>query len=184
MLDTRTNDAVIIDTSRSPHARLCPVPVSAVTLTDDFWAPRQALNRTATLPSQHRHLEETGCLDNFRRAAGHKDLPYRGPQFADSDAYKWLEAAGWVLASHPDDPILKPLVDDVAALVAAAQRPDGYLNTYYTFERADDRWKTIDTGFNNMHELYCAGHFFRPPLHTTAPPVRLPCSLSPPDSPI
>ncbi len=153
--------AVVIDTSRSPHARLHSVPVNAVTLTDAFWAPRLETNRTVTLPSQHRHLEDTGCLDNFRRAAGRKDAAYRGPVFADSDAYKWLEAACWTLAARPDDPALKPLVEDFAAELAAAQQPDGYINTYYSLGRAGERCKTLDTGFNNQHELYCAGHFFQ-----------------------
>ncbi len=151
---------VIVDTSHSPHTRLRPVPISAVRLTDTFWAPRLKINHEVTVPSQHRHLEETGCLDNFRRAAG-RDLPFRGMQFADSDAYKWLEAAVSVLASHPDDAALRVLVDDVAGAIEAAQQPDGYLDTYFLFDKADERWTTIKTGFNNMHELYCAGHFFQ-----------------------
>ena len=41
--------------------------------------------------------------------------------------------------------------------VEAAQEPDGYLNTYFTFERAGERW----TNLRDMHELYCAGHLFQ-----------------------
>jgi len=57
----------IVDTSRSPHARLRPLPLDAVNLADDFWEPRRRINRDVTLPSQYSHLEDTGSLDNFRR---------------------------------------------------------------------------------------------------------------------
>jgi hypothetical protein len=84
MNDTSTPSAVVVDTSRSPYARLKPVPLTAVTLSDDFWAPRLRLNREATLPSQYRLLEETGRIDNFRRAAGKKELPFQGRYFKKS----------------------------------------------------------------------------------------------------
>ena len=150
----------VVDTSRSPHARLRPVPVTAVTLTDEFWAPRVARNRDVTLPSQFRHLEETGCIDNFRRTGGTKDVAHRGPQFADSDAYKWMEAAATTLAG-PHSPELAAMVEELALAIEGAQRPDGYLNTYFALERADKRWETISGERNWMHELYCAGHFFQ-----------------------
>jgi len=60
----------IVDISRSPHVRLRPLPLEAVKLADNFWEPRRRINRDVTLPSQYRHLEETGRLDNFRRASG------------------------------------------------------------------------------------------------------------------
>ena len=77
------------------------MPVSAVRLTDQFWAPRLRLNREVTLPTQYRLLEETGRLDNFRRAAGKIQVPFRGFFFNDSDVYKWLEAVAWALAAAP-----------------------------------------------------------------------------------
>jgi DUF1680 family protein len=132
------------------------VPVDAVTLDDAFWAPRLRRNREVTIPAQHRHLEETGRLDNFRRAAGKRpDLPFQGIYFNDSDVYKWLEAASWSLVAHPD-PVLAGLVDAVIAEVAGAQRPDGYLNTYFALDKADERWTNFD-----LHEMYCAGHLFQ-----------------------
>ena len=152
-----TPRAVVVDTSGSPRAQLRPVPVNAVTLTDTFWAPRLRLNRKVTLPSQFRHLQETGRLENFRRAAGQSDAPFVGIYFNDSDVYKWLEAASWSLATHPDDAPLRAMADETVALIAGAQRPDGYLNTYFSRERADERW----TNLRDMHELYCAGHLFQ-----------------------
>ncbi len=148
----------MVDSSRSPHARLRPVCVSDVTLTDSFWAPRIETNRAVTIPSQHAHLETTGRVDNFRRASGRKvGLGFQGDWFFnDSDVYKWLEAASWELACRPD-PELDTLCDAVIDEIAAAQQPDGYLNTYFMFEREKERW----TNTRDLHEMYCAGHFIQ-----------------------
>jgi DUF1680 family protein len=148
--------AVVVDTSSSLQARLRPVPLSAVTLAGPFWAPRLQALREVTLPSQHRLLEETGRIDNFRRAAGKTQKPFQGRFFNDSDVYKWLEAAAWILAWSPADP-LESTVDVVIAEIAAAQQPDGYLNTYFALERAAERW----TNLRDKHELYCAGHLIQ-----------------------
>jgi DUF1680 family protein len=150
------SSAVVVDTSRSPHARLRSVPLPSVTLADEFWAPRRRINREITLPAQYRLLEETGRLDNFRRAAGKKDIPFQGIFFNDSDVYKWLEAAAWTLAVDPD-PALARDADAAIAEIAGAQQPDGYLDTYFTFEKAAERWNNL----RDMHELYCAGHLFQ-----------------------
>lgn len=147
--------AVIVDTARSANAVLRPVEVRDVVMEDAFWAPRLRVNRETTLAAQHRLLEETGRLENFRRLAGASNVPFAGIYFNDSDVYKWLEAAAWALATDPD-PALTALVDETIALIAAAQRPDGYLNTYFALDRAGERWTNPD-----LHELYCAGHLFQ-----------------------
>ncbi|MDQ1301294.1 MAG: uncharacterized protein QG637_1215, partial [Chloroflexota bacterium] len=150
---------IVVDTTHSAHARLKPVPLTAVTLADAFWAPRRQLLRDATLPSQFTLLEETGRLDNFRRVSGKIDphtTPFKGYFFNDSDVYKWIEAAAWSLATDPD-PALAAMTDAAIAEIAAAQQPDGYLNTYYALERAGERWSNL----KDMHELYCAGHLFQ-----------------------
>ncbi len=154
MPTTKLPIPIIVDTMHSPHARLRPVPVDAVTFSDAFWAPRLARTRAVTLPAQYALLENTGRLDNFRRAAGALAAPFRGYFFNDSDVYKWLEGALWALAAS-DAPELMQQVETVIALILAAQGPDGYLNTYFTFERAAERWRNL----RDMHELYCAGHF-------------------------
>ena len=152
--------SVISDFSRSPQALLRQAPVRDVRFSDAFWQPRRRANAEITLPSQYRHLEDTGAVDNFRRAAGLKDVPFQGMVFSDSDVYKWLEAACWALA-HPHPNLLDTLVADTAALVAKAQQPDGYLHTYFVGDKTPERWATLSSGPNNQHELYCAGHFFQ-----------------------
>jgi DUF1680 family protein len=155
MSQAQTNP-VVVDTKNSTQARLLPLPITAVRLKDRFWAPRWAANRDVTLPSQYRLLEETGRIDNFRQAAGKINAPFRGLFFNDSDLYKWLEAAAWTLAFDPD-PALTEMVDAAIGEVEAAQGPDGYLDNYYTGERAGQRWSNL----RDMHELYCAGHLFQ-----------------------
>jgi DUF1680 family protein len=147
--------AYVVDTSKSPHARLRPVALNGVTITDQFWAPRIHINAHVTLPSQYTHCEETGRIANFRRAAGREAGDFEGLFFNDSDVYKWLEAVGWNEAIS-DAPALQVITKSVVNDIVSAQRSDGYLNSYFTKSRAHERWTNFD-----LHEMYCAGHFFQ-----------------------
>ncbi|GGJ29070.1 glycoside hydrolase family 127 protein [Deinococcus roseus] len=155
MTQIQTRSIPVIRTANSPFSRLHPVSLQQVQLQDTFWKPRRDINRQKTLPSQYARLEESGCLNNFRRAAGHPEIPFEGPFFADSDAYKWLEAAAWTLAEgqHPE---LQNKIEELVGLIENAQCESGYLNTFFMFEREHERF--TDTG---AHELYCAGHLFQ-----------------------
>ncbi len=156
MSDTLPISSIIIDTSRSQYARLRPIPITSIRLEDGFWALRLELLRQVTLPTQYQQLEETGRIDNFRRAAGKLDVPFRGYFFNDSDIYKWLEAAAWSLATHPEPELegnVKAIIDEIEAV----QDSSGYLNSYFSFDKAAERW----TNLKRMHELYCAGHLIQ-----------------------
>ena len=98
--------------------------------------------------------EPSHAIENLRIAAGEKSGKYRGMVFQDSDVAKWLEAVAYRLASHPDAE-WEEKADSVIDLVARAQQPDGYLNSYYTIVEPGQRW----TNLAENHELYCAGHF-------------------------
>lgn len=137
----------------APHRRLEAVPFTDVQLTDAFWAPRIAANRTSSLPHSFQWCEKTGRLSNFDKAAGKIEGEFEGKYFNDSDVYKVIEGASYSLAAHPD-PELDQKLDELIARIAAAQGPDGYLNTYFTVAKPDERW----TNLGGMHELYCAGH--------------------------
>lgn len=133
------------------------MPLEAVPIEDAFWAPRLRINRERTLPSQYRLLWETGRVDNLLRVAGKSEQPFQGRVFNDSDVYKWLEAASWTLAaSRAPDPELERMIDEAVEAVAGAQQPDGYLNSYFSLDRAGERWTNFD-----LHEMYCAGHLFQ-----------------------
>ncbi len=146
----------VVDMTRSPYCSLRPVAVAAVQFQDTFWEPRIRQNREVTIPSQLAHCKATGRIDNFRRASGAVAGEFQGIYFNDSDVYKWAEAASWSLACHPDSDLNAEL-DAVIDAVVAAQEPDGYLNTYFTFDRKGDRF----TNLKDMHEIYCAGHLFQ-----------------------
>ncbi|MFB6135676.1 MAG: glycoside hydrolase family 127 protein [Halobacteriaceae archaeon] len=129
-------------------------PLTDVTVADAFWSPRRETNRETTLPHVYEWLEDTGRVDNFRRAAGDLAGEFEGIFFNDSDVYKWLEGASHALpACGPDSP-LPEQVEEVVSAVAAAQEESGYLNTYFQLEAPDERW----TNLRQYHELYCGGH--------------------------
>src|SRR5579883_905623 len=109
--------------------RINEVPLKQVVIQDKFWSPRLEINRTKTLDHVYKELEATGCIRNFDIAAGKTTGKFGGPWWADSDVYKWLEGASYVLGAHPDA-ALERKVDELIATIASAQRPDGYLNTH------------------------------------------------------
>lgn len=142
---------------------LTPVPFTQFTLSDRFWLPRLATNRTVTLPYDLDKCETTGRVDNFRKAAGELDGPHTGLVFNDSDVYKVLESAAYSLSLHPDAE-LDAYLDALIAAVAAAQEPDGYL---YTARTVDPEAVTAEreglTRWSNLrfdHELYNLGHLY------------------------
>jgi DUF1680 family protein len=147
---------VIVDTSRSPHARWQSVPINHVLLDDTIWEPRRTTTVRSTLAEQYRLLELTDRIANFRRTAGKEPGGFTGIYFNDSDVYKWLEAAAWAMATDPAQE-LDQLIDSVIQELADAQQPDGYLDTFYTLGEPDKRW----TELVRTHELYCAGHLFQ-----------------------
>ena len=101
-------------------------------------------------------LEEHGAVGNFRRLAGKKDVPRRGPLYTDSDVYKWMEAVAFVLQSG-ENAKLRADFERLTREILAAQEPSGYLNTYYQDERKDLRF----TEMYKSHELYCLGHLLQ-----------------------
>ena len=116
---------------QEPSEPVRAVPPGAVRLTDGFWAPRIRANAERGIPHVLRQCEEQGGrVSNFLRILGRKDGPFEGIFFNDSDLYKTLEGAALSLARHPD-PALETRLEEIIALIAAAQRPDGYVNTYY-----------------------------------------------------
>ncbi|HET6596866.1 MAG TPA: beta-L-arabinofuranosidase domain-containing protein [Anaerolineales bacterium] len=124
-----------------------------VMINDSFWSPRLAVNAGKAIFHQWEQLEATRCIDNFRIAAGEKDGFREGYFFADSDAYKWLDAASRIYALHPD-PSLASLMDSFIALLRHSQLEDGYLFTYNQIHFPGERWVNLQI----EHELYCLGH--------------------------
>ena len=139
------------------HGALRPLGLDEVRIDGGFWGDRREVNHRATLPHIAHWLEKEGWLPNFDlAAAGTLPAGRRGREFADSEIYKFLEAAAWQLGSGPDDE-LERRFRDIVDRVAAAQEPDGYLNTNFGRAGQGDRWSDLEWG----HELYCLGHLFQ-----------------------
>jgi DUF1680 family protein len=147
---------LISGTSRAaePPARsLTAVPFQDVRIDDAFWGPRIKTVRTATVEANLHQCETTGRIKNFAIAGKREKGKHEGALYNDSDVYKVIEGIAYVLADQRD-PDLEKRADAIIDQIAAAQQPDGYLNTYYTLVEPKNRWKNIAHG----HELYCAGH--------------------------
>ncbi len=147
--------APVTRTEASISAKLAGVGVAAVSIADQFFSPRMAVNRDVSLHSQYDECERTGRLDNFRIAIGEKQgtIRHLAP---DSDVYKWMEAAAWSLGTHPD-PALEAKLDTVIDLVRRTQDASGYLCTAYPADKAAERY----TNLVRSHELYCGGHLIQ-----------------------
>ncbi len=134
-------------------AGLRAVPFQDVRIKDDFWTPRIETNRKVTVEANLLQCERTGRIRNFAIAGKLEEGKHEGQLYNDSDVYKVIEGVAYTLADKPDADLEKR-ADAVIAKIAAAQQPDGYLNTYYTLVEPKNRWKNVQYG----HELYCAGH--------------------------
>ncbi len=146
----------------APDYPIRPVAFTRVRLSDAFWAPRLEVNRSSTIPAAFRQNEETGRVDNFRKAARLMDGPHRGRRFNDTDVFKAIEGASYSLLLHPDA-ALEQEVENLVSLIAKAQEPDGYLYTARTIDPANpapgagpERWYYL----RGSHELYDSGHMF------------------------
>jgi uncharacterized protein len=107
------------------------------------------------------HLAVESGVDNGVDSTADGDMAadldqteFRGPVFMDSDIYKTLEAIAWELTRGAPD--LADFAGKAAELLAQAQEPDGYLNSYVQVT-GSPRYASLATS----HELYCAGHLIQ-----------------------
>ena len=129
------------------------VNFSHVQITDDFWKPKIEKVSLVTIPVCIDQTEvKTPRIQNFEIAAGKKKGKFQGIFYDDSDVFKALEAIAYSLKNHPDAAMEKK-ADDWIDLIAAAQLPDGYINTYYSLQFPEKRWTDM-----SMHEDYNGGH--------------------------
>jgi hypothetical protein len=147
--------------SGSPDWAHYPAPGRDTRLTGGLLGEWQRRNADASLPLALRQLDAAGNLDNLRLAISVSEggpaagAGYRGPVFMDSDIYKTLEAIGWELQRGPR-PDLAAFADDVITLLERAQRPDGYLNSWFQ-ATGEPRYSRLASS----HEMYCAGHLIQ-----------------------
>ena len=152
------------------------VPFTSVKITPNtFWGDRIQAAREVTIPLAFSKCESEHRYKNFEMAAytlqhpGHPGLQtpewdvakFMGFSFDDTDVYKTIEGASYILQTYPDDK-LKAYIDSVLDVVGAAQEPDGYLYTARTINpehphgwAANRRWAAEE---HASHELYNLGH--------------------------
>ena len=152
------------------------VPFTSVKITPNtFWGDRIQAAREVTIPLAFSKCESEHRYKNFEMAAytlqhpGHPGLKtpewdvakFMGFSFDDTDVYKTIEGASYVLQTYPDAK-LKAYIDSVLDVVAAAQESDGYLYTARTINpehphgwAANRRWAAEE---HASHELYNLGH--------------------------
>ena len=152
------------------------VPFTSVKITPGtFWGDRIRAAREVTIPLAFSKCESEHRYKNFEMAAytlqhpGHPGLQtpewnvakFMGFSFDDTDVYKTIEGASYVLQTFPDAK-LKAYIDSVLDVVGAAQESDGYLYTARTINpehphgwAADKRWAAEE---HASHELYNLGH--------------------------
>ena len=136
-----------------PTRKFEPVGFSQVTITDNFWKPTMDKVATTTLQACIFQTEvKTPRIRNFEKVARNKNEKHEGIFYDDSDVYKALEAIAYSLKNHPD-PALEKKADEWIDKIDAAQLPDGYIGTYYSLGRLDERWSDM-----SMHEDYNGGH--------------------------
>ena len=148
---------------------ITPVPFTQVKVTPGtFWGQRLEASRNVTIPLAFSKCESEGRYKNFENAAAHLKDPSKvfkvngvGYSFDDTDPYKTLEGAAYILQTYPDKK-LEAYCDSVIEIIASAQEPDGYLYTARTQNpdnphhwAGDRRWVKEE---DLSHELYNLGH--------------------------
>ncbi|MDY3741830.1 MAG: glycoside hydrolase family 127 protein [Prevotella sp.] len=142
---------------------------------ESFWGQRLQAAREVTVPLAFSKCESEHRYKNFSMAAytlahpGHPGLStpewdvskFMGFSFDDTDVYKTIEGASYLLQTFPDKK-MEAYIDSILDIVRAAQEPDGYLYTARTINPAHPhgwagakRWEKTEV---LSHELYNLGH--------------------------
>lgn len=152
-------DKSLVNTLHSSYAKLSAVGLGDVHFTKGFWADRFAVCRDSMVP----HLWDTynnptlsHSFRNFEIAAGLFPGPFKGPSFHDGDFYKTLEAVAAMYA-NTKDPKLDSMMDHAIAVIAKAQKADGYIYTKSIIEQKQSgQQKMFDDKLS--FEAYNFGH--------------------------
>ncbi len=154
--------------------------ISAVKVEDAFWSPRYDLWRSTTIPDVLAKLEtRSHVAESLELAAAGVTSGHKGQYFYDGLLYETLRGASDYLAAKPDS-ALEASIDHWVALIAAAQRPDGYLNTRCQVEGDCHRWGDGGAFAMDQHEIYDAGCLVEAGVHhyrATGKAVLLGCAI-------
>ncbi len=156
----------LIDTTRSPHALFYLPDLDDVTWDGGLLGDRFEVCREVMIPHMweiFRDPHESHAWDNFLMAAGlgegRGDGKPHGPPFNDGDFLKWFEALAQVYAVTKD-PAIDARMDEMIAVIAQAQREDGYLHTHKIVpqRRGQGGAKAAEFEDRERFETYNMGH--------------------------
>ena len=159
----RAGDKALMDTSRSPDARMYMPDMGDARWTGGLWADRFQVCRTTMIPHLWEIFQSTKdshSWDNFLIAAGMGqglDGRHSGPPFADGDFFKWFEGVAQMYALTRD-PELDRLMDRIIVVIAKAQRADGYFGTATTIAQMQGTTGSREFVNRDNFETYNLGH--------------------------
>ncbi|MBC8326193.1 MAG: glycoside hydrolase family 127 protein [Verrucomicrobia subdivision 3 bacterium] len=143
---------------------LKPVPFHEVDMTSAFWRPRLETQRTVLVPFAFGKTEPG--VAHLQAAAdaltGKKTDDHRPHRFIDSDLYKVMEGAAYLVKLR-DDPKLEAKFDAIVDVIAGAQEPNGYLYPSHTTGVGAKKHMMGDKPYEfvvHSHELYNMGHMY------------------------
>ena len=149
----------LVNTMQSTHAKLNSVGMADVQWTKGFWAERFAVCRDSMVPhlwATYTSKDICYAFQNFKVAAGLDTGRFRGPSFHDGDFYKTLEAVAALYATTKDQK-LDAMMDGAIAVIAKAQKDDGYIYTKSIIEqRRSGKKEMFDDKLS--FEAYNFGH--------------------------
>jgi DUF1680 family protein len=143
---------------------LKPVPFNRVEMTSDFGRPRLQTQRKTLVPFAFERTQPG--VEHLKAArdflAGKKVEGHRAHRFIDSDLYKVMEGAAYLLQLR-SDPELEKTLDDLADVIAGAQHENGYLYPSHTTGAGSSKNMMGDKPYTfivHSHELYNVGHLY------------------------
>jgi len=153
-------DNALVNTTKSPYAKLESVNMGDVTWTKGFWADRFKVCRDSMIPNMWRIYADPKmghAVQNFEIAAGLDTGSHVGPPFQDGDFYKLFEAVA-VMYTETHDKKLDELMDRTIALIGKAQRADGYIHTPAEIEERKNPGVKASFQDRLNFETYNLGH--------------------------
>lgn len=125
-----------------------------ISVTDEIFKNRIDVISKVSIVHAIEKLYETPRIKNFLNAkkaiAGDSDAKFKGITFDDSDVYKVLEGASYILSQNYSEE-LDSEVDKIIQMIGDAQEEDGYIVTRHIIH-PELRWVCMDA-----HELYNMG---------------------------
>ena len=165
-----TQKAGIINNEKSPYTKLKSIDLADCRWTNGFWADKTEQCRQVMLPNLGDLMNDPEIIhayDNFLIAAGLKKGEFRSWSFTDGDFYKYVEALAFAYTMTKDEKINQNM-DEIIAVIAKAQRPDGYIHTQIQIGHGINAYRhSMERKFTKKngpferaedHEFYNFGH--------------------------